>query len=178
MTDKTLKSKAIKIQDKEYVLVSDRVIYFNDKYPMGSISTRMVYNQNGRVVIRAKVTPDISVPNRYFTGYSQADEKQGFINKTAAIENCETSAVGRAVGMMGIGVLDSIASADEVKKASYALPEPPEMTIGGQTLISVGKCQKCGAEMRISKKGKRYCSALCWQKPIPDKIINEQEGKV
>ena len=41
------------------------------------------------------------------------------INKTSALENCETSAVGRALGMLGIGIDGSIASADEVKNAVH-----------------------------------------------------------
>jgi transcriptional regulator NrdR family protein len=39
------------------------------------------------------------------------------VNKTAALENAETSAVGRALAMMGIGVIESIASVDEINKA-------------------------------------------------------------
>ena len=40
------------------------------------------------------------------------------INKTSYVENCETSAVGRALAMLGIGIDTSIASANEVKKPS------------------------------------------------------------
>ena len=40
------------------------------------------------------------------------------VNKTAALENASTSAVGRALGYMGIGVIESIASADEMAKAT------------------------------------------------------------
>ena len=50
---------------------------------------------------------------------AHAYEKEGstFINKTSYIENCETSAVGRALGFLGIGIDGSVASADEVKTA-------------------------------------------------------------
>ena len=48
-----------------------------------------------------------------------AYEKEGstFINKTSYIENCETSAWGRALGNLGIGIDTSIASAEEVQNA-------------------------------------------------------------
>jgi hypothetical protein len=115
----------------------------------------------------AKVTPDTSKPERYFTGHSQADEKQGMVYKTAALENCETSAVGRALAMMGIGVIDSIASVDEMKKANVASLAPQQMNLPGE------KCPKCGAPMKISNKGSKYCSALCWKEQLKDKVINE-----
>jgi len=54
---------------------------------------------------------------RQFNAFSQEVEGEGFINKTSALENAETSAVGRALAMMGIGVIDSIASVDEITKA-------------------------------------------------------------
>lgn len=116
--DKSLKKKAIKIQGKDYVLVSDRVIFFNEEYPNGCIKTNLITDPlSETIVIKAQITPDIEKPNRYFTGYSQEVVGEGFINKTSAMENAETSAVGRALAMMGIGVIDSIASVDEINKA-------------------------------------------------------------
>lgn len=110
--------KTVDIKGKAYVLVSERLLHFNENYKNGSIRTELVSAVDAEmVVIKATVYPDCSDMNRYFTGYSQATWGDGMVNKTAALENCETSAVGRALGMMGIGVLDSVASADEVKKA-------------------------------------------------------------
>lgn len=111
-----LKDKAIDIKWKKYVLVSDRVIYFNEKYPNGSIQTtrETVWDME---IIKAFVVPDISEPTRMFTWHSQAKRWDGFINKTSALENAETSAVGRALAMMWIWVIDSIASVDEINKA-------------------------------------------------------------
>jgi hypothetical protein len=130
MSDKSLKDKAIQIQGKDYVLVSDRIIYFNNTYPDGSIITELVSPvESDIVVVKATVSPtsdDIKgmiVSKRKFTGYSQAVKGAGFINKTAALENAETSAVGRALAMMGIGVIDSVASADEINKAQGTDPK-------------------------------------------------------
>ena len=52
-------------------------------------------------------------------GSGHAYEKEGstFINRTSYIENCETSAVGRALGMCGFGIDTSIASSEEVQNA-------------------------------------------------------------
>ena len=95
MTSKSLTSKAIDIKGKKYVLVSDRVQFFNKNYPNGSIITNLVSEPTSEmIIIQAIVRPE-----------------------TAALENAETSAVGRALGFMGIGVIESIASADEMHKA-------------------------------------------------------------
>lgn len=116
MTDKSLKDRAIDIKGKKYVLVSDRVLYFNEIYPNGSIQTTRE-SADWMEIVKAFVVPDVDKPQRMFTGYSQAKRGDGFINKTSALENAETSAVGRALAMMWIGVIDSIASVDEINKA-------------------------------------------------------------
>lgn len=124
MTGKSLEDKAIDIKGKAYVLVSDRIIYFNEQYTTGAIKTELVSDPNSDiVVVKAVIEPDSGDRTRYFTGYSQAVKGAGFINKTAALENAETSAVGRALAMMGIGVIDSVASADEVNKAQGTDPK-------------------------------------------------------
>ena len=119
--DKSLKKKAVTIQGKSYVLVADRIIFFNEQYLNGTIQTQIMtdlnFEQGNSIVMKAIITPDMDKPTRYFTGYSQEVIGQGYINKTSALENAETSAVGRALAMMGIGVIDSIASVDEIKKA-------------------------------------------------------------
>lgn len=117
-TDKQLVEKAIDIKGKKYVLVSDRVLYFNETYPNGSIVTQRIMGENPEVeIVKATVTPDCTHPERYFTGYSQAKRWDWFINKTSALENAETSATWRALAFMWIGVIDSIASVDEINKA-------------------------------------------------------------
>lgn len=102
MQDKSLKSKAIQIKGKDYVLVSDRVLYFNEQYPNGAIITERIKDNPEMEVIKATVIPDVKNPERKFTGYSQAIRGDGYINKTSALENSETSAVGRALAFMGI----------------------------------------------------------------------------
>lgn len=119
MTDKSLKEKAIDIKGKKYVLVSDRVLYFNENYPNWSIQTTRE-SVGDMEVVKAFVVPDMEQPQRMFTWYSQAKWGEGFINKTSALENAETSAVWRALAMMWIWVIDSIASVDEINKAEAA----------------------------------------------------------
>jgi hypothetical protein len=175
--DKSLKDKAINIKGTGYVQVKDRIIFFNEHFPNGMIENNILSNAEGKVVVQSKVIPDVTNPNRFFIGHSQADEKQGMVNKTAALENCETSAVGRALAMMGIGILESVASADEIKKAVYTSPSAPSAPSQLQQTIDLSKtptspdnefnksrCERCGAPIAISKAGHPYCSDKCWLK--------------
>jgi hypothetical protein len=121
MDKKTLNAKAVNIKGKAYVLVADRVNFFNENYPKGSIETELVSaTTESRVIVKATVYPEGCAEDaRHFNGYSQAVVGEGYINKTSALENAETSAVGRALALMGIGVIDSIASVDELNKTTY-----------------------------------------------------------
>ena len=107
------------IKGKEYVLVNDRIKEFWRLYPDGKILTELVSNNDGVCVMKAKVFKFYnsinSIPDA--TGYAYEVEGSTFINKTSYIENCETSAVGRALGILGIGIDTSIASAEEVQNA-------------------------------------------------------------
>lgn len=111
------KLKTIDIKGKKYVTVNERIRYFSEAYPNGMITTAIIRDENGVVLMQAQVIPDMEKPQRFFTGYAQEKESGSFINKTSHIENCETSAIGRALGIMGIGVEDSVASAEEVLNA-------------------------------------------------------------
>lgn len=114
----TEKLPTINIKGKEYTMVKDRILFFNETYPNGSIVTELVSTpESERVIIRAIITPDVTHHHRVFIDYSQAVIGDGMINKTSALENASTSAVGRALAMMGIGVVESVASAEEAKKA-------------------------------------------------------------
>lgn len=113
----------IDIKGKQYVQVKDRIVYFNDNYKKPSIVTELLSKpEDTLIIIKATVSYEENMADGQnfrcvFTGHSQATVGDGYINKTAALENAETSAVGRALAMMGIGVIDSVASADEMNKA-------------------------------------------------------------
>ena len=107
-----LVDKAVDIKGKKYVLVSDRVLSLSGtKY---SIETEVLPSAESTWVVKATLTTESGV----YTGHAQEVIGDGYINKTSALENAETSAVGRACAMAGIGVIDSIASVDEINKAN------------------------------------------------------------
>ena len=111
--------KTTNIKGKEYAEVNQRIKAFRQLYPEGFIKTEILSNENGVVVMKAIVgwyTADGS-EIVLATGTAYEKETSSYINKTSYIENCETSAVGRALGMIGFGIDTSVASAEEVENA-------------------------------------------------------------
>ena len=107
------------IKGKEYAEVNQRIKAFRMVYPEGFIHTKMKSNEDGVCVFKAKAGffDDNGIPHVLGTGTAYENESSSFINKTSYIENCETSAVGRALGMCGFGIDTSICSADELGNA-------------------------------------------------------------
>lgn len=107
--------KTTDIKGKEYAEVNQRIKAFRMVYPTGNIETKIVSLQNGICIIQANVYDERG--KHLGTGTAYEKENSTFINKTSYIENCETSAIGRALGMAGFGIDVSIASAEEVENA-------------------------------------------------------------
>jgi len=107
--------KTTDIKGKDYAEVNQRIKVFRMLYPNGTIKTEMISNENGVCIFRAEILDNEGY--LLATGTAYEKENSTFINKTSYIENCETSAVGRALGMCGIGIDTSVASAEEVQNA-------------------------------------------------------------
>ena len=107
------------VKGKPYIEVNQRIKAFRQVYPTGSIQTQMVSNENGVCVFLAIVgyNNEQGVYQILGTGTAYEKESSSYINKTSYIENCETSAVGRALGMCGFGIDTSVASYEEVQNA-------------------------------------------------------------
>jgi hypothetical protein len=120
--------KTIEVQGgNKYIMVNERVKFFHDQYPKGAIRSELV-EMTDRVIVKTFVYPDANDELRYFTGFAYEMVGSSFINKTSALENCETSSVGRALGFLGIGIDTSIASKEEVENAIHQ-QDQPEYTI-------------------------------------------------
>lgn len=118
--------KATDIKGKGYAEVNQRIKAFRMVYPAGFITTEMASNENGVCVFRAMAGYYGEDGSTIILGTGTAYEKESssFINKTSYIENCETSAVGRALGMCGFGIDVSVSSYEEVQNAINNQEEP------------------------------------------------------
>ena len=116
------------VTTSEYAEVNQRIKAFRMIYPEGFIQTNLLSNENGVCVFQAIVGIFSEDGDQRVLGTGTAYEQEGstFINKTSYIENCETSAVGRALGMIGLGVDTSVASYEEV--ANAIMNQPAERT--------------------------------------------------
>lgn len=147
--------KTTPIKGKEYAEVNQRIKVFRMLYPEGFIMTEILSNyegteEQGRIcVVRATVGKyENGEPLTLGTGTAYEVEKASYINKTSYIENCETSAVGRALGMCGIGIDTSVASFEEVNNAITHQAEMEKIgVVKGRALAE--KCNKEGVNIDL-----------------------------
>lgn len=114
--------KTGKVEKKEYALVPGRVTAFRKLFPEGFIKTEIVSHDGTTVLMQAVAGYyDNGVPVILGSGFAQEVKGQGLVNGTSYIENCETSAVGRALGFIGLGLEGGgICSAEELANAITA----------------------------------------------------------
>ena len=106
---------------KDYNTVDQRIQGFRELYPNGSIQTEIISfektvdngKESGVVLMKATAYDDDG--RIIATGHALEKESASYINLTSYIENCETSAVGRCLGIIGIGLTEAVASAEEIK---------------------------------------------------------------
>ena len=106
-------SGTVKIHGKEYKTVALRIQEFREKHPDFAIQTELVEANDMLVIVKATIACAGQV---IATGYAEEVRTASKINRTSALENAETSAVGRALAFFGLGGSE-IASADEVANA-------------------------------------------------------------
>lgn len=139
----------VNIKGKEYVLVNDRVKAFRENFPQYSLTSEIVELTDKRVVMVAKIiNPDGVV---VATGHAYEDANGSFINKTSYIENCETSAWGRALANLGVGVDGSMCSADEVANALINQQKQPQQEV----YINETQIKKLQNILRVFPKANR-----------------------
>ena len=150
------KLPTINLKGHEYVLVKDRVAEFHRAYPNGSIQTEVKFVTNSYACFKATVTPDCFAVYKHamteslgslriFVGHSS-----GEVSEEKSLEHLETTAVGRALAFANIGIIESIASADEIVKFENKRPKS-----------GLRPCDKCNSEFILKDgiNGKFYaCS--------------------
>jgi len=107
--------KTINIHGKQYVEVKERIKYFRENFKDWSLTSEVINLTEDRCVIKATISNEKG--RVIASGIAYESKGSSYINKTSFIENCETSAWGRALANIGIGLDVAIASADEVLNA-------------------------------------------------------------
>jgi hypothetical protein len=102
----------------DYITVAERVEAFYKKFPEGSIQSEVIFDDGKRILLRAKAYRN-QEDSRPGVGHAEEIRGLGPVNQTSAVENCETSAWGRAIAALGFEVKKGteIASREEMEQA-------------------------------------------------------------
>lgn len=121
---------------ENYVQVKDRIKQFREEHGTSwGIQTHMMQHEPG---VSCTFRAVISDEKGFIVATGHAHDKTSdntHINITSLIENCETSAIGRALAMMGYGIEKSIASREEVRHL-----EPKQYTGTKQQQGTLARC--------------------------------------
>lgn len=108
---------SINIKGKQYVTVNERLKYFREKFPNYGLETKVLSLNDDSTAMQAIITNEDGRIIAVGTAREVRTDKSSFVNATSYVENCETSAWGRALANLGIGIDENVASADEVSMA-------------------------------------------------------------
>lgn len=109
--------KTINIKGKDYITVNERLKYFRSEATFNGwqINEQLVHIDEKEGIFKVTICDTKGV--EIASAHSQEYRDSSYINKTSFVENGFTSALGRALGYLGIGIDTSIASANEVQNA-------------------------------------------------------------
>ena len=157
------KLKTIAIKGKEYVQVNERIKAFRSNYKDYSLVSELVEISDNHCVMKASVIdPQGKV---VATGFARETVSKSPINKFAFVENCETSAWGRALGNFGIGVDTAICSADELLQKLSAEEKKPEQIELPIDFILQGKIDSCRNAEELAKVCQNITKELGEEEP-------------
>lgn len=166
----------VKIHGKNYKMVHERLAEFHKEHEHGSVHTEMLVLEGDRCVMKATVVPDTKDGiGRMFTGHAFEDKGSSKINETSFIENCETSAIGRALAAAGYGIEEAYASANEVEQAidqqnnAPPTPEPPRESSPAANALGTLKTQLID-DMMASRNCSREAAIKTIERAVGDTL--------
>ena len=181
----------IDLKGKDYAMVAERVTAFRKLFPEGFIMTDIISHDGQTVMMRAKAGYYCNGnPFVLGTGYAQEVKGKGMVNGTSYIENCETSAVGRALGFLGLGINGGgICSAEELANAILAqkqpapqptkpaTPETPQHTSERNIRIKelIVKAKNVGKERSVNNDGLMQNGAYTPWSVVSDDLLSKAE---
>lgn len=121
---------------EDYETVEQRLFRLYKKYPTARVLTSLVHQDERRFIVRTEIYLEQNDPIPTATGYAEEIVGAGFVNKTSALENCETSSIGRAISN-SILCLDAPVgkrpSQEEMAKVERYKAEPRKSVIKAAT---------------------------------------------
>jgi hypothetical protein len=105
---------------EDYETVEERLIKFWKDHPDGQIHTKLLDQAAGRFIVEAAIYRTEADLRPWTTGLAEETIQGRGVNATSALENCETSAIGRALANAGYATKGKRASREEMAKVSTA----------------------------------------------------------
>ena len=174
------KFKTTNIRGKQYVEVNERIKFFRqeEQYKNWSLITEFTVLDESQCVCKASV---VDADHRIISvGHAHEVQGSSNINKTSYVENCETSAIGRALAMLGIGIDTSIASANEVSDAiaKQDTAAPAEPTKAEKMVKKVQEKFDTDPPENIMDKAVAYIKSQTDKKKAYESIVGKYGGSL
>lgn len=131
---KTATSGIVEIHGRQYETVALRVQKFREKHPGFTLKTNIIRLDQEEVLIEAQILDDTG--RLIANGHAQEFRQSSQINRTSYVENCETSAIGRALAAFGLSGSE-FATADELANAISNKREPQGLSSEELASVSV-----------------------------------------
>ena len=109
---------------EDYETVEERLIKFWKEHPDGQIHTKVLEHTTGRFIVEASIYRTEADARPWTTGLAEETVQGRGVNATSALENCETSAIGRALANAGYATKGKRASREEMTKVKANEPKP------------------------------------------------------
>lgn len=161
--------ETVDVKGKNYVDVAQRIKAFRQLFPNGSIETDIISLSDGVVTMKTTVRDEDG--ELLASGMAQEKESSSYINKTSFIENCETSAVGRALGMLGIGNA-SLCSLEELVNAVNG---QKQTAFTADDLVALARKEGRDVDKMIAFAERKYGAPF---KTLPPAALSEMKAMI
>lgn len=162
----------------DYEPVEERLERFYKEHKNGRVITHVAHYDTNTILVRAELFRDFEEDKAWASGIAEETRGEGgMVNKTSHVENCETSAIGRALANAGYAPKGKRPSQEEMKKVvkeetkATSKPATVKPTPGQEKITSFGSkengqsaCVECGmttsakvTEFSLSKYGRVLC---------------------
>jgi hypothetical protein len=109
---------------ENYETVEERLAKFWKAHPKGRVLTKLEFHDERRFIVYAEIYFDREDTTPVSTGYAEEIVGASPVNRTSALENCETSAIGRGLANCGFASIGKRPSKTEMEKVERYKAEP------------------------------------------------------
>lgn len=167
---------------ESYATVQERIAQLYQDFPEASVRTFMVVRDGPEVVFEARIyrTPDEAAAGVYTSGFAREIEGKSPVNKTSHLENCESSAIGRALANLGFATDARRPSRSEMIKVARVRDEHEQLLqyirangpkVGDEVTMEVG-----GKQVSVKEYVRKNWPTIKEQFRVARYVVDAIEG--